>query len=288
MPYFLQRHPIFSGAILLILAEALFAGVGASVKYLSGDLSQPQLVFFRNAFALLFMLPWLAKVGLAGLKTQRLPLHLARSILGLIAMYAFFLVLSNLPLAAAMMALLVAPFFVPLVAKIWLKEPISTKTKVAILLGFAGAALVLKPESSGGFNIYIALALACAAIVAYNKCAIRSMTRTEPSMRIVFYFAAIGTLLSALPLYGNWQVLSEKSWLILAAMGAMAALGQYLMTKAFELASPVTIGLLTYSSVIFAALLGYFFWSEPIHTGLIAGSVLIIVAANITIRQRWL
>lgn len=75
-----------------------------------------------------------------------------------------------------MMALLMAPFFIPLIARLWLKEPISGKSLLAICLGFAGAAVILRPAEDS-MNIYIALALLCAALVAVSKCAIRQSAR---------------------------------------------------------------------------------------------------------------
>lgn len=282
-----MRSPVIVGALCLILSELLFAAVGALVKHLSETVAQPQLVFFRNLFALLVVLPWLFKAGLAGLKTSVPGLHLYRSVTGLLAMYCFFEVLANLPLAAAMMALLTAPFIVPFVARLWLKEHISRITAVAIIIGFGGVFLVLDPQTQG-MNIFIWLALLCALLVAINKCTIRKLSATEPSSRIVFMFAAIATAVSLFPALYSWQPINDRSWLWLGLMGALAGLGQLLMTKAFQLASPVKIGLLTYTSVIFASVLGYLFWDEPIALGLVLGSALIVYAANMTIRQRWL
>lgn len=282
-----MRSPILIGAVCLILAEFLFAGVGALVKYLSEFLSQSQLVFFRNFFALLILLPWLIKTGPAGLKTNHVGLHMFRSVTGLVAMYCFFYVLANMHLASAMMALLTAPFIVPLIARLWLKERITLITSAAMLIGFMGVALVLKPDS-GSVNIFIVLALFCACLVAINKCSIRKLSSTEPSARIVFYFTGVGTIISFFPVFFDWRQIELQHWLLISLMGGMAAIGQLLMTKAFQLASPVQIGLLTYSSVIFAAVLGFHFWQEPVSSGLLFGSVLIVVAANMTLRQRWL
>lgn len=282
-----MKSPVLLGALCLILAELLFAGVGALVKHLSEVMSQTQLVFFRNFSALIVLMPWLIAQGPSALHTQHLGLHLFRSCTGLIAMYCFFYVLANMPLAAAMMALLTAPFIVPFVARVWLGEVISQKTLVAILLGFVGVMIVLKP-SGGSINIFVVLALFCACLVAINKCSIRKLSATEPSARIVFYFTGIATVVSAIPIIIDWQPIETHLWLWIALMGLMASIGQLLMTKAFQLASPVKIGLLTYSSVVFAAILGYWFWQEPISAGLVLGTGLIVLAANMTIRQRWL
>ena len=83
----------------MLLAEACFAGIGAVVKFTSGTASEVQVVFFRNFFALLLMLPFLYKHGFSLLKTQRWYLHLSRALTGLISMYCFFYVLARLPLA---------------------------------------------------------------------------------------------------------------------------------------------------------------------------------------------
>jgi drug/metabolite transporter (DMT)-like permease len=281
-----MKSPILVGALCLILAEAMFAGLGAMIKYLSTTLNQSQLVFFRNFFALLVLLPWVYSGGTQGLKTEKWGLHLLRATTGLISLYCFFYVLANIPLAQAMMALLIAPFFIPLIARLWLKESISGKSIVAVFIGFAGAALILRP-AEGGINLYILLALLCALLVAISKCAIRKMSETEPSLRIVFYFTALATLISALPLLVNWQQIATNQWLSLLFMGTLASCGQLLMTKAFRLASPVKIGLLTYTNVLFASLLGYWFWHESVSPGLLVGMLLIILAANLTLRQRW-
>lgn len=275
------------GGLLLIIAEVMFAGVGALVKHLSDSLTQPQLVFFRNLFALVVLLPWLLKVGRTGIHTKRLGLHLFRSLTGLLAMYSFFFVLANMPLAPAMMALHTAPFFVPFVAWFWLKEKITRMTVMAIVIGFAGVLIVLSPGDTG-LNHFALIALACALMVAVNKCSIRKLSETEPSARIVFYFTAIATTVSAVPLAFAWQPIDSVSWGWLLFMGLLAGVGQLLMTQSFKLASPVQIGLLTYSSVVFAAILGLLIWDEAITQGLIVGTLLIIFAANMTLRQRWL
>ncbi|WP_088330854.1 DMT family transporter [Lacimicrobium sp. SS2-24] len=279
--------PVVIGALCLIIAEALFAGIGALVKHLSGEMNQFQLVFFRNLFALLALMPWILRMGRVGLKTEYLGLHLLRSTSGLIAMYCFFYVLAHIPLAQAMMALLVAPFIVPIIARVWLKEHISHKSLMAIGLGFIGAAFILRPEGEN-MNLFILLALICATLVAFTKCTIRKLSGSEPPARIVFYFTVLATVVSLIPMLFNWESLPNVVWKWLGLMGVMAAAGQLLMTKAFQLASPVRIGLLTYSSVFFAAILGYVFWQEPVTAGLIGGTLLIVWAANMTLRQRWL
>lgn len=286
--------PLLIGALCLICAELCFALVGALVKFLSADMNQTQLVFFRNASALIVILPILIKQGQSRsiqlLKTQQFGLHLFRGLCGMLAMYGFFYVLTILTLTQAMMTLLLAPFIVPIIARIWLHEFIQLKTWLAIFIGFVGAAFILlnKPDAMQPYPIdALIIALGCAILVATTKCTIRKLTISEPSLRIVFYFTGIATLISLIPMLMYWQPILLSVLPGLTAMGVLAAVGQLLMTRAFALASPVKIGLLSYTSLLFAAIIGALAWQEPITPPLLVGSLIIIWAANITIRQRW-
>ena len=278
---------VLRGAILLVLAEACFAGLGAMVKHLSDHLAQTQIVFFRNFFAFVTILPWVMKAGYKELYTPFWKLHLFRACLGLIAMYCFFYVLAHMPFGQAILIILTAPFIIPVICRFWLKESITRKTLIAIIIAFAGAAASVSDETSG-FNHYVLIALLGSTMMAFTKVTIRKLTSSEPTGRIVFYFAAFGTLVTFYPMLSKWQPIALIDWFWLTSIGVLAMLGQVLMTKSFRLVSPARIGLLTNISVIFAALLGYVIWQEPITSGLILGAGLIFWAGSITTRQRWL
>jgi drug/metabolite transporter (DMT)-like permease len=284
-----MKNPLLLGAIVLVSAEALFSGVGTIVKFLSDELSESQLIFFRNLVALIILTPWMIKQGYSELKTERLGLHLFRAATGLVGMYCFFYVLANLPFSAAILAIKIAPFFIPIVASIWLKEKVSLKTSIAIVIGFIGVALVINPSNIDDFEThFVWVALFCALLVAITKCTLRKLSDTEPTVRIVYYFIVISTVISFFPLLFEWQTIDNTAWFLLVVIGVLAVIGQLLMTKAYKLASPVKIGLLGYSSVIFATFIGYFLWDEPITLLTIGGIALLFLAANMTIRQKWL
>lgn len=276
---------LLKGALLLLLAEACFAGIGAVVKFTSATASEAQVVFFRNFFALLLMLPFLYQQGFKLLKTQRWYLHVSRALTGIISMYCFFYVLARLPLAQGMLVLLLSPFVVPIIARFWLKERPSAMTLTGIILGFAGVVLAL-PSPDPELNIILLIALVSAVLVAITKTTIRYMSDTEPAVRIVFYFSLLTAVLSAIPLPFYWQPLSSQVWLAFILMGVLAAVGQLAMTRAYAIAPASDIGMWTYSSVIFAGAFGYLFWSEPVTMSWVAGVFVIFYAGYITTRQR--
>ncbi|MBZ9612904.1 DMT family transporter [Rheinheimera maricola] len=279
--------PLVKGALLLLLAEACFAGIGAIVKFTSATASEAQVVFFRNFFALLLMLPFLYKHGFSLLKTKRWYLHLSRALTGIISMYCFFYVLARLPLAQGMLVLLLSPFIVPLIARFWLKERPSRLTLFGILLGFVGVVLAL-PANYGSAEAILLVGLLSAVLVAITKTTIRYMSDTEPAVRIVFYFSLLTAVLSAIPVPFYWQPLNSDVWLAFIGMGVLAAIGQLAMTRAYAVAPASDIGMWTYSSVIFAGFFGYLFWQEPVTMAWFAGVLVIFYAGYITTRQRLL
>ena len=279
--------PLVKGALLLLLAEACFAGIGAIVKFTSATASEVQVVFFRNFFALILMLPFLYRHGFSLLKTKRWYLHLSRALTGIISMYCFFYVLGQLPLAQGMLVLLLSPFIVPIIARFWLKERPSRLTLFGILLGFIGVMLAL-PGGSAGFNSIMLVALLSAVLVAITKTTIRYMSDTEPAVRIVFYFSLLTAILSAIPVPFYWQPLNNQVWLAFVGMGVLAAIGQLAMTRAYAIAPASDIGMWTYSSVIFAGLFGYLFWQEPVTMAWFSGVLVIFYAGYVTTRQKLL
>ncbi len=278
--------PLYVAALLLLLAEACFAGIGALVKLTSDSASQAQVVFFRNFFALLVMLPWIISQGSQILKTKRWYLHASRATTGIISMYCFFYVISQLPLAQAMLVLLLSPFVVPLIARIWLNERPSRLTLFAIALGFVGVFMAIPLQGEAGNMLILMLGLLSAVLVAVTKTTIRYMSDTEPAARIVFYFSLLTAVISFIPVPFAWQPLPAIAWWAFAGMGVLAAVGQMAMTKAYALAPASDIGMWTYSSVVFAGLFGYLFWQEPVTMGWFAGVLVIFYAGYISTRQR--
>ncbi|WP_404402366.1 DMT family transporter [Idiomarina seosinensis] len=282
---FATTRSVIIGSLLLLSAEASFAGVSALVKHLSANQSFEQLVFFRNVMAFIVLLPWLWRKGPGSLKTERLGLHLVRGIAGITAMYLFFYAIATIPLAQATLVLLLSPFMIPVIGWLWLKDYVTRQTWLAILLGFVGVFIFLDPLNSS-ISPVVGLAFIAALLAAFTKTVIRKMSVTESTSKIVFYFSGFATLASALPLLWFWQPIPVENWFALAVMGALAVYGQLAMTKAFSIAPAAKIGVFTYSSVIFAALLGFWFFDEAVYWHMLWGTLVIVAAGYLAIRTR--
>lgn len=274
------------GAVLLITGELLLVIMSAMIKYLAGEgLSSESLVFFRNFFGLMFLLPLLLKGGITQLKTQRIGMHFLRATTGVAAMFLLFYAIARLPLAESALVKMTAPFFLPLIALFWLGEKVRQQTWWAILLGFVGVIVILRPGSDG-FNPVLLVALASAVIMAVALVSIRRMADTEPPRRIIFWFGVFSSLVSAVPMFWQtvWPTLGQFYWLL--AIGAVATAAQLCMTHAYQLASPGRIGVYNYSSVIWAVALGWLLWEEVLHISFLFGTLLIVGAGVWNLRSQ--
>jgi len=269
-----RRNRPVAGGLLVLTSALLFAGVGALVKAASADLPTEVIVFFRNAVAMAFLLPWLLiRHRNLSLKTSCPHLHLLRAAAGLGAMYCFFIALKRLRLADAMLLCYTLPIFIPIIEWLWLKEPVSRQTKIAVIVGFIGIALVLKP----GFGLFQAaglVGLASGLLAALAIVGIRRMTSTEPVVRVVFYFTVFGTLVSAVPLAWTWQNPQGHLLWVLCVMGVLAIMAQMCLTKGYSLAPAGQVGPFNYGNVVFAAFLGWMLWGETLDGLTLAGAIL--------------
>lgn len=272
---------ILRGALCSILSAFLFALMGAGVKYSSQFVPSEMIVFLRNAFGLLFLLPWIHNAGLDTLKTQRFGAHLVRTLTGLTAMYCFFYAIAHLKLGEAVLLNFSSPLFIAIIALVWLKEPAPKFVVAAIFIGFIGVMLILKP----GFGVFTPAALigvAAGIFVALAMVSIRNLSSTEPTVRIVFYFSFLSSIISAIPLIWNWETPNLKVWAVMLGAGFIATKAQLLMTYAYRLAPAAKIGAFAYTNVIFAATFGWFMWGEKFDRISILGACLICLSGVIT------
>jgi|TARA_R110000796_G_scaffold165718_1_gene282539 drug/metabolite transporter (DMT)-like permease len=276
----------FKGALLLVLGEGLLAVMAAMIKHLADTLPVEMIVFGRNLIGLAVLLPVLvASGGIRDLRTSHLRLHFIRGFTGVTAMFCFFFTIAHIPLAEAVLVKMTVPFFLPLVAWLWLNDRISGHTWAAIVLGFVGVGVILRADE-GVVDPVMLVALAGAAIMSVAKVSIRRMAASEPPHRVVFYFSLFATLLSALLLLRVQQMPTGTEMLWLLAIGSVAIAGQFAMTTAYQLARPGQVGVYNYSAVVWAAFLGWLFWGETLVLSTVLGTLLIIGAGIWNLKSR--
>ena len=271
-----------AGALCVLSASLTFAMLGAVVKVVSLSLTTEMVVFFRNFCSLFFILPWIwYSSPPGGVRTSHFALHLLRSVAGLGGMYCFFYVIARLQLSESFLLMSTAPLFIPIIAYVWIHEPVERKVRGAIIIGFLGIILILKP-GMGVFRPIAFVGLGAGLMGALAMVSIRRMSSSEPTIRIVFYFTVFGTLISAMPLAWSWQSPKVEIWWLLVLMGLLAAVGQFLLTRGYSLAPAAKVGPFSYSNVVFAMLLGWLLWGEILDFLTWVGAFLICIAGIVT------
>lgn len=251
------------GIALKILSGVCFAVMTAMVKYLDSDIPLGQVVFFRSAAALIPLVIFLllSSEFPAGLYTKHPWKHVSRCFLGTLAMFFAFATLRYLPIAEATAINYLSPVILVLLSIFLLKEQVSTRRWLGVILGVCGLAVLIVPNFSAQANgqtlLGIALAITSAVLIAAALLQIRQMSKMgENAGTIAFYFALTSTIIGAITLLGDWQTPTAQQWFLLIAIGLIGGIAQISMTLAFKYAEASAMAPYDYLSIIWAVVIG--------------------------------
>lgn len=256
----------------------------ACVRVASAELPQSEIVFFRNFIALLILIPIAIRQKIS-LRTEHLGLHFFRAFLGLCAMYLYFYAVTRLPLADAVLLNYTSPLFIALFAVLWLKEEFTLHRKLSGFLGLVGVFCLFHPSSESASLAGLA-GLLSGLMAGLAQTTIKKLSNTESSLLVVLMFAFFASIISAVPMVLEFTLPSAKAWLWLIAVGGFGTLGQLSLTRAYKLAPASQVSPLGYCGLLFAGLIGFFFWNESPGEWALAGSSLIVIAGVIVAREK--
>lgn len=278
-----------------LLAMFLFAVMDVCIKLSAIRYPVNQQMFFRQALAFLPIFGYMfLHSSLADIRTSRLSGHLWRGIIGMFTMVLLFLSFKLLPLADVYAIAFSVPVFVTIFSALLLKEPVGPHRWSAVMLGFAGVLIILRPGSTL-FAAAALVPLAASVLNAYITILVRQLTETETTLAIVFYFALFGTLATAatLPLGlllpalpATWITpATAEEWLILIAIGITGGTAQILIVLSFTHAPVSLLSPFKYSIMLWGLLFGYTIFGDlPDQFVLLGGAV--VIASGIYIAAR--
>lgn len=269
------------GALLMILAALGFSFMNIAIRIVAEELEPLQIAFFRNFFALLFMLPWLASAGMKGLRTTRLRLHLLRAAIGMFAMVFWFYSIALLPLAEAVALNFTVPLFATAGAALILGEVVRARRWSATIAGFLGVLLILRPGFAE-FSPAMALPIVAAVFMAFSVLIVKSLSDSENTNAVVFYMNLFLTPLSLVPALFVWRWPSWTALGLVVLIGLLAVLAHLALTRSYTKADASAVLPFDYARLPFIALLAYFFFDQLpdlwtwIGGGVIAASAIYI------------
>jgi drug/metabolite transporter (DMT)-like permease len=211
------------------------------------------------------------------------PFLLLRAVFGLCGFYLFIWAAGLGSLVNANVLLNTTPVFIPIISAIALKKQISLRLWGAIALGFVGLVLVVQPNAQLLRNPANLIGLGAGLCAAMEFLTVRSLSKTQSPLGQTLYYLLIGSVLIAPVALWQWQPLTLPTLgYVIAAAGAFLMF-QLLLVQAYRYAEPHQIGVFQYSSVIFAALIGWLFFDEIPNRVAIAGMILISMGGAIAI-----
>ncbi len=262
----------------------LFALMAVAIRLASSSLHTFEIAFFRNFFGMLVALPLLLKHGIGFMRTDQLPRYFVRCLIGIGSMFASFWALGNLPLAQAVSLTYSSPLFVTIAAVIFLHEQVRARRWTAVVLGFIGVLVIVRPGSDSftAGSLVAVLAAVLSGVVAIQ---IKQLSHTEPADRIVIYTTLIWVPMSFLPALAVWQWPHGITWLWVVASGVLGTGGHMLWTRALKLGDVSALTPISFMQLPVVALAGWLLFDENVSRWTILGAA-IIFGANSYIAYR--
>ena len=269
----------------MLTSIVLFTLMDASVKWLGATYPTTQIMFFRCAVALV---PLLVIVGIRGgpgvLRTRHKALHLLRSLLGIAAMGFAFYAFSLMPLADAISILHTAPLFMTALSVLLLRERVGVRRWTAVIVGFAGMLIVVRPAASldngGLYMLLAAFLIGCTTIL------IRYLGRRDDPVCITFYFTLTGVAVSVAGLLlQGWIAPPPADLALLTLVGLLGGLAQYCMTLSYRHVAVAIVAPCKYLTIVFGGILAYLVWREVPDGQSLLGIGLIMLTGLYTLHR---
>lgn len=269
--------PGLRGIACMVAASLSFAVLHVLIRflYLADEIHPIQMMFFRNLFGFLMFAPWLLSHGRTAFRTQRLPLHVLRASLNVVAMFMFFTALTLTPVARATALAFTAPIFAALMSVVILREKFRIRRWVALLCGFAGTILILRP---GILTIDLGsmLVLGSSLMWGVTLIVIKQLARTESSLTITAYMNLLLAVFAFVPTLFVWTTPSMEGWMWLVVIGISGTFAQMMLAQAFRETDASTVLPFDFLKLIWTASLGYVLFAETIDVFVWVGAAIVL------------
>ncbi|MFN7709376.1 MAG: DMT family transporter [Holosporales bacterium] len=276
------RHT--AAVLFMMLSVGLYAVQDVIVKSLPTELHVVQISFFRSFFAFIpiFVIGYYERRQRI-FKSQWPIGHLVRATLSFLALLCFIHAFRTMPLANAYTFTFTAPLFLTLFSAPLLREKVSPARWGAVVVGFSGILIMLRP--SGGLSMDSLIALGGGVFYGLSLVYVRSLSSTDSNTLIVLTFTLLSTFLSGLALPWFWQPMTLTTLALFACVGTLGGLAQYAMTQAMRLAPVSSIAPFDYAALLWAVLFDWiFFTTKPDVWMLLGGSI--IIGAGLFLAKR--
>jgi drug/metabolite transporter (DMT)-like permease len=272
---FANVSPNVQGMLWMAVAGLIFASFMAIVRHVGTSMNPIQVAFMRYGLGMAFMLPFFLQVNLADLRSARFGLHAVRGILHAIGVMAWFYAMSRIPIAEVTALGFSAPVFATVGAALFLGEKVRARRIIAVVIGLVGAVVILRPGfvelDSGALAMLIA-----APIFAIADLISKVLTRRETGPAVVAYLSVFVTLTIMGPALYVWRTPTAEEWVLMITTAGLATLGHLCMVQGVKVAEISAVQPVKFLQLFWAALIGFFAFSEIPGVWTWVGSAIIV------------
>lgn len=271
----------------MLFAVLSFVLLDGSAKYLSAELSTPQLVWARYSFSLFLMaafLPWLGWRRLV--LTKRPVAQIGRGMLLVCATASIFTGMRFLPMAEAYAISFVSPAIVAALAIPILGERVSAARWLAIGAGFVGVLVVIRP-GAGAISWAAVFPLAMATFYGLYQIMTRVLGPVDSPLTTLFYTMLVGAIVSSLVVPFFWQIPTPGALAIMVWMGFIGLIGQLALIRAFAHAPASLLAPFAYTQIVWATIVGYLVFGDIPDVATAIGSIIVIASGLLLSHPRF-
>jgi drug/metabolite transporter (DMT)-like permease len=251
----------------------------------TGELAVFQIMEMRSVIGLALLYPLVrAQGGFAAMRSARPLQHVARNVVHYGAQWGWFYALTLIPLAQVVAIEFTMPIWTALLAVALLGERMNTAKSIAVALGLVGVAIIVRPDA-GTVNPGQAIALAAAVGFAVSLIMVKSLTRSDSAVAIIFWMLVVQSVLGVLPALAVWRWPSAPvlGWvLVIAVCGTFS---HYCLTRAMQHADATVVVPMDFLRVPLTAIAGWLVYAERIDGYTVLGAGLILFANLLNLRR---
>lgn len=275
----LQRlSPNQQGAFWMTAAAAGFTLNAALAKLLAlGGMDVFQIALARAFFAFGALTPFLWRGGFKAFSTRHPWVHFWRAMAGAAAMLLGFYAIAHLPLATVTALGFTAPLFTVILAVIILREVVRWRRWTAILIGFLGVLVMVRPGAET-FDPNALAAIASAFLVALAATLVKRFPPGESQAVMLFYFCLTSLLVAVVPAISVWRAPTAWEWLLLVGVGFVGVAAHAMFLKAYRTGEASIVAPFDYTKLLFAGIIGFLLFHEVPDLWTLAGAAVIILS----------
>jgi len=275
---FAELAPITRAALWIILAGFCATLMNVVIREAAHELHPFEITFFRCLFGFAVMVPWIAKVGPAALRTRKIGFYTLRGAVALISMLTWFYGITLVPLAMATALNFTAPLFSTLGAALILGETVRMRRWVAIAVGFVGVLIVLRPGTET-LDLYAFLIIISAFTSGMGVVTVKFLVRTDSPNAIVTYLMLYLMPLSLVPALFVWQWPSPAALAWLIVLGGLGTTSHLAVVRGYSAVDASACAPFEFLRLPFAAFLGYAIFAEVTDLWTWIGALIIAVSS---------